>query len=735
MVAMFALMPPAAFLHAQEVASVTLSHKTVQVRVGQRVGVYATANDARGVVLVGQRFDWTSSDSRIVRVEIDPDQPDLAYVVGAGVGLAQVQVRAGSRSDAVAVQVTGGEAPAAPAAAGPPATVLRIEPGNVQLLPVETRALAVVFLRDDGSPGAASGLTWRSHNEAVATVTSDGRVVGQSEGRAVVEAQSATGLVATASVQVTGAAIGFFPPVLSLSPGGQAQAQVVVPTQGNRQVASGAMSWRSANDAVARVSPLGLVQAVGAGRTSVIAEGLGQSATLAVSVHRPVAEITMLPRTDRGPVTVPLHGSIPFTVEALDAQGQPIPEAPFAWTVQDSAIAAFDTATRRLQGRALGVTELRMVAPGEGRDAVWTVEVIAGWVQVTPERVGLSVRDTAALAATWTDESGRSFGPATDLVWRTTSATVATVTAAGTVTAVGTGHARVLAETSWNRSDTVDVFVQGRLVFTSTRAGSPDLYAVDPEAPGAVVRVTDAPGIETMGAYSPDGASIAYVSNAEGSFDIFVANADGSLPRRVTTSPGSETSPRWTPDGARLLFASQAPGGRAQQIWSIGADGADARALTDGDASNVEPAVSPDGRTVAFTSTRDGNYEIYLMAIDGSEPRNVTRSPLKESQPAWFPDGSLGYIQERGEGARITPVVVRHDLATGRLGTLSPPDLAVTAFAVSARGDLVALEVSTVGAGGRFERRLVLFAVDGGARAELPRQTPDEQLSSPSFRR
>jgi hypothetical protein len=96
---------------AQDVVSVTLSHKTVQIVVGQRVGVYATANDARGVVLVGQRFEWTSSDPGIVRVEIDRDQPDLAYLIGAAEGLAQVQVRAGSRTDAVAVQVSRAAAP------------------------------------------------------------------------------------------------------------------------------------------------------------------------------------------------------------------------------------------------------------------------------------------------------------------------------------------------------------------------------------------------------------------------------------------------------------------------------------------------------------------------------------------------------------------------------------------------------------------------------------------------
>ena len=42
---------------------------------------------------------------------------------------------------------------------------------------------------------------------------------------------------------------------------------------------------------------------------------------------------------------------------------------------------------------------------------------------------------------------------------------------------------------------------------------------------------------------------------------------------------------------------------------------------------DVRPAWSPDGSRIAFTSNRDGNYEIYVMNADGSNPRNVTVAP------------------------------------------------------------------------------------------------------------
>jgi len=107
-------------------------------------------------------------------------------------------------------------------------------------------------------------------------------------------------------------------------------------------------------------------------------------------------------------------------------------------------------------------------------------------------------------------------------------------------------------------------------------------------------------------------------------------------------------------------------------------------------------------------------------------------TPAKESKPAWFPGGDLGFVQERTERGRPVPVVVRQAGAGSAPQAISPPDLPITDFAVSARGDLLALEVATPGDGGRFERRLFLVPL-GGVPVELPRAA-GEQQSSPAFR-
>ena len=55
---------------------------------------------------------------------------------------------------------------------------------------------------------------------------------------------------------------------------------------------------------------------------------------------------------------------------------------------------------------------------------------------------------------------------------------------------------------------------------------------------------------------------------------------------------------------------------------------------------NAWPQWSPDGKSIVFGSTRDnGDWEIYVMAADGTHAKRLTFSPGRDAHPAWMPDG------------------------------------------------------------------------------------------------
>jgi len=723
-----ALMLAAAPAAAQQVASVQLSHSSVTLPLGGRQTVFATAYTAAGSP-VSVQFRWSSSNEAVVAVESSESESDFAELVAVGPGTARISARAGGKTESVTVTVTGDAGGGTGVAA-----VLNIDPPTIQLLRGETQQLRPVFLREDGEPASALAVQWVSLNPSIANVdAASGVVVGITAGQGAIQATAGT-LSRVATVEVADAPFAFATPVLGLSPDAEATIQAIVPSQRGRVLASNGLTWRSSNEQIVRVTPLGVARGVGPGHATIMVEGFGQVRELPVTVHRAVAFVDATPAFSRGPIQVPLNGGRVFRVVSKAADETEVPDAPVTWAVGDTTKATFDPATGQLTGRALGPTTLVAHPAGPGLDITWQIEVIAGGIAVVPDRIGFGPGEAFPLQANFTTESGTTLGPAQGVQWTTQNANVVQVDGEGRLTGVGTGHAGVIAATQWGRADTTQVFVQGSLLFTSSRTGSADLFALDPSAPTQEpVQVTAVASNEAMGGWSPDGAQVVFVSDRDGNYELYVSDADGLNARRVTNTPDvSELSPEWTPDGRQIVYAAQGAGGRAQ-IWIVNADGTGARSLTsDAQGANLDPAVSPDGRLIAFTSTRDGNYDIYVMDRDGSNARPMLVSPLKESKPAWFPNGDLAFVQERTERGRPTPQVVRQQAATGATQAISPPELPITDFAVSGRGDMLALEVATPGEGGRFERRILLLPV-GGSGVELSR-ADDEQQSSPAFR-
>lgn len=168
-------------------------------------------------------------------------------------------------------------------------------------------------------------------------------------------------------------------------------------------------------------------------------------------------------------------------------------------------------------------------------------------------------------------------------------------------------------------------------------------------------------------AESARGPQVAFVSDREGSFDIFLLDLASDSVVNLTAHPGMDYGFSWSPDGEALAFASDRDGNQEIYVLTMG-DGALTR-LTQNEARDGSPSWSPDGTRIAFVSRRDSESgEIYVMNADGSEVRRVTQNERYEEVPSWSPDGEtlvFGALAPAGEGQEPTLQVFRIDVAGG----------------------------------------------------------------------
>ncbi|HEY2952256.1 MAG TPA: peptidase M28, partial [Verrucomicrobiae bacterium] len=176
-------------------------------------------------------------------------------------------------------------------------------------------------------------------------------------------------------------------------------------------------------------------------------------------------------------------------------------------------------------------------------------------------------------------------------------------------------------------------------------------------------RLTDAPGYDAEGSYSPDGKQIvfcslraAYPTNKLSQEerkrletdpawfgDIYLMNADGSDQRRLTRTPGYDGGPFFSPDGQRIIWRRFEESGVVADIYTMKLDGSDVRRLTEFKSMSWAPYFHPSGRYVIFTSNKLGfsNFELHLVdALGEREPVRATFTDGFDGLPVFSPDGA-----------------------------------------------------------------------------------------------
>lgn len=174
-----------------------------------------------------------------------------------------------------------------------------------------------------------------------------------------------------------------------------------------------------------------------------------------------------------------------------------------------------------------------------------------------------------------------------------------------------------------------------RLLITSVRTGDTEVFIANPVT-GDLTNVSRSPQSEDRyPCWSPDGKRICFMSDREGTTNLWICNVDGSRVRRLNRTPDVCYMPSWqkTPRGERIVFGQH---GTKPRMTSIRPDGTGTEDLGEGH----DPTLSPDGKLICYTGHAEGGVTVFVMNHDGTHRRQLVKaiSKVGATFPNWSPD-------------------------------------------------------------------------------------------------
>jgi trimeric autotransporter adhesin len=433
------------------VGSVTVAPPDKALLVTQTFGLAATVRDTVGTVVTDRVVTWGSSNTAVATVS------SAGVVTAVAPGTATITATSETKSGTSTITVS--PVPVSTVVVSPASAGVRIT-GTAQLTAVTK----------DSAGGVLTGrvVTWGSSDQTIATVNANGLVTGVALGSATITASS-EGKSGTSTIAVTKIPVGSVtvaPPSKALLVTQTAALVATVADSVGTVVTDRVVTWGSNNTLVATVSSTGLVTAVAPGTATITATSETKSGTSTITVSLvPVSTVAVTPPSAGIRVTATTQ----LAATTKDSIGGVLTGRVVTWGSSDPTVATVSS-TGLVTGAAAGTATITATSEGKsGTSTITVTKIPVGSVTVAPPTKAMLVTQSFALAATVADTAGNVV---TDrlVTWGSNNTAVATVSAAGVVTAVAPGTATITA-TSETKSGTSTVTVS--LVPVSTVAVTP----------------------------------------------------------------------------------------------------------------------------------------------------------------------------------------------------------------------------------------------------------------------
>lgn len=183
----------------------------------------------------------------------------------------------------------------------------------------------------------------------------------------------------------------------------------------------------------------------------------------------------------------------------------------------------------------------------------------------------------------------------------------------------------------------------GRIVtYTSYHKHFPDAYRIDIQT-NQRTPISDESGLNAGAVLSPDGRYVSLILSMSGKPELYIkpipANPRALVngqPKRITnTRPSAKSSPTWSPDGSQLAFVSDHEG--SPQIYIVNRNGTGLRLITSGNES-VEPSWGKNN-LIAYAKRVNRQYVLTVYDPVSNRHRELQLDDADWKEPSWAPNG------------------------------------------------------------------------------------------------